>query len=108
YACTDSRSNVLGVASGDKPDVRKRRRAYVHQAGDGSAPKRISLRLTGAEFPNKQRNSAESELLHARSARVGLGLIDDDAVIEIADAQRDVVHQLRDFAHVLVLDALRL
>ena len=51
-----------------------------------------SLRLTGAAFPNKQRNSAESELLHARSARVGFGLIDDDAVIEIADAQRDVVH----------------
>jgi CheY-like chemotaxis protein len=98
--------------------------AAARRRGDASRQAKRGCPLTGRRAPaedtpptdprqdlNKRRPVAEpkrASLLHASPARVGLGLIHHHAVIEVADTERDVVHQLRDFAHVLVVDVLGL
>ena len=72
YRSVQGGERVLGGASGAKPDVRESCRAHVHQAGDGSAPKRIpsptaNTDATGIAFSLAARSSAD----HPTSARAG-------------------------------------
>ena len=47
-------------------------------------------------------------LLLTRSVWVGLGVVDDDPVVEVRDAERDVRHEPDDARHVIVVGVLRL
>ena len=64
--------------------------------------------VTGERSRSAHRAVSHLALLLALAVRIRLRLVDDQPVIEVRDASRDVAHELRDARHVIVVDVLRL